>query len=46
MIPANRGAFAFWSAVIHRLAAGPVTEGRRPAPHLGGAVKDIFRFNT
>ncbi len=46
VIPANRGAFAFWRAVIHRLAAGPVTEGRRPAPHLGGAMKDLFRFRT
>ncbi|HEV2363743.1 MAG TPA: GNAT family N-acetyltransferase [Caulobacteraceae bacterium] len=46
VIPENRAAFAFWRAIIHRAAAGPVEEGRRPAPHLKGAIKDIFRFHT
>ena len=46
VIPANLGAFAFWRRIIHRSAIGPVAEGRRPAPHLGGAIKDLFRFRT
>ena len=46
VIPANRGAFAFWRRVIHRHAVGPVIEGRRPAPHLRGQLKDLFRFRT
>jgi [ribosomal protein S5]-alanine N-acetyltransferase len=46
VIPQNRGAFAFWRRIIHQLAAGPVEEGRQVAPHLGGALKDMFRFHT
>ena len=46
VIPKNRGAFAFWRPLIHRVAIGPVEEGRRPAPHLRNAVKDIFRFRV
>jgi len=46
VIPKNTAAFAFWRRTIHRLAVGPVEEARRPAPHLRGAIKDIFRFRT
>ncbi len=46
VIPANLAAFAFWRRIIHRCAVGPVAEGRRPAPHLRNAVKDLFRFRT
>ena len=46
VIPKNTAAFAFWRRTIHRLAIGPVEEARRPAPHLRGAIKDIFRFRT
>jgi ribosomal-protein-alanine N-acetyltransferase len=46
VIPANRAAFAFWRRLIHQVAVGPVEEGRRVAPHLHGALKDIFRFRT
>ncbi|HEY5070427.1 MAG TPA: GNAT family N-acetyltransferase [Caulobacteraceae bacterium] len=46
VIPANRAAFAFWRRLIHQIAIGPVEEGRRVAPHLHGAIKDIFRFRT
>jgi ribosomal-protein-alanine N-acetyltransferase len=46
VIPANRGAFAFWSRIIPRCATGAVELARRPAPHLRNAVKDIFRFET
>ncbi|MHB8530501.1 MAG: GNAT family N-acetyltransferase [Caulobacteraceae bacterium] len=46
VIPANRGAFAFWSRIIPQCAKGVVEQSRRPAPHLRGAVKDFFRFRT
>jgi predicted acetyltransferase len=46
VIPRNTAAFAFWRKSIHRIAIGPVEEARRPAPHLRGAIKDIFRFRT
>jgi predicted acetyltransferase len=46
VILANRAAFAFWRQLIHKIAVGPVEEGRRVAPHLHGAIKDIFCFRT
>jgi predicted acetyltransferase len=46
VIPANRGAFAFWSRIIPRCASGAVELARRPAPHLRNQIKDIFRFRT
>jgi predicted acetyltransferase len=46
VIPLNRGAFHFWGRIIPRSAKGAVELSHRPAPHLRGAVKYIFRFST